>query len=68
MPTKYKTPYQAHKAELKRQQEYRNNNCVQFLVRFIKGADDDVIDKLKSIKNKPEYLRALIRADIEKNG
>lgn len=36
--------------------------------RFQKATDMDVVNKIKSQSNKVDYIRRLVRADIEKNG
>lgn len=47
--------------------KYKNTHYTQFKFRLKNIDDADVIEKLKSIDNKPEYFRLLIRADIQKN-
>lgn len=37
---------------------------VQYVFRFRMGADADVIEKLKSMPAKTEYIRRLIREDM----
>lgn len=38
---------------------------VQYVFRFRLGADADVIEKLRSTPAKTEYIRRLIREDME---
>ena len=39
---------------------------VQYIFRLRLEGDADIIAKLRSMPNKTEYLRRLVRADIEK--
>lgn len=41
---------------------------VQYVFRLRLDGDADVIARLRSIPNKTEYLRRLIRADMKKEG
>lgn len=40
------------------------NNTVQLRLELRKTTDSDVIEKLESVPNKSQYIKALIRADI----
>lgn len=50
--------------------DYKSNlKCTkQYQVRYAKSTNADVIAKLDSVPNRADYIRQLIRADIEKNG
>jgi hypothetical protein len=50
------------------QAKYDKENTVQFKVKLNKKSDADVIEHLRAQENKQNYIRQLIRADIEKNG
>ena len=36
----------------------------QLCIRFIRGADDDIIERLRSVPCKADYIRRLVRSDI----
>lgn len=38
----------------------------QLVLRLRNGADADVIERLQSVPEKTEYVRSLIRADMDK--
>lgn len=46
--------------------EYYARTTKQYGVQFRRGADADIIQKLDNVPSKIDYLRNLIRADIEK--
>lgn len=46
--------------------KYNAKQTVQFIIRLNKETDKALIDKLKSVKNRQGYIKALIKADIEK--
>lgn len=41
-----------------------NSTTTQFMFRFRNVADADVIERLKGIKGRTEYIRELVRRDI----
>lgn len=43
-----------------------DKKTTQYVFRFRNGADSDVIEKLKSVPAKTEYVRQLIREDMDK--
>lgn len=49
----------------KAQLEWTKNNTKQFKMGLHNVNDRDIIDKLRSVKNKQGYVKALIRKDIE---
>lgn len=50
------------------QNQYKIDHTVKFTIRFINDKDQDIIDKLQSQQNKTDYLRRLVREDIERGG
>lgn len=50
------------------QNQYKIDHTVKFTIRFINDKDQDIIDKLQSQQNKTDYLRRLVRDDIERGG
>lgn len=46
--------------------EWERANIKQVKLAFNKERDNDIIEKLKEVPNNTEYVRKLIRADIEK--
>ena len=48
------------------QDRWLAKNSVKLTIRFMAESDKDVIERLNSVPNKTDYLRKLIRADIEK--
>lgn len=65
---KYKTERQARAAQQKNLAKWQKENTVSVHIRFFAKGDSDVIQKLKSVENKADYIRKLIRADIVANG
>lgn len=45
--------------------EYYRRTTKQFKVQFRNEADSDIIEKLNSVPSKTDYLRKLIKKDIE---
>ena len=65
MPVKkYKNNYQARKARVKQINGYLKNNSTSFSFRFMNDKDSAVIEKLKKVSNKSDYIRQLIIKDI----
>lgn len=56
-------------AQLRAYEKYRKEKTTQFYVKFNNEKDADVIARLNSLQyvSKTEYLRRLIRKDIEEN-
>lgn len=48
------------------QAKYDATNCRFFRMKFNLKTDADVINKLESVPSKQDYIRQLIRADIQK--
>lgn len=48
------------------QDRWQKENMVQISFRFAKKRDAAVIEKLKSVENKADYIRSLILNDIKK--
>ena len=49
------------------QDKYNKEKTITVLIRLFKSTDADIIAKLDQQENKTGYIKALIRADIEKN-
>lgn len=54
----------ATEAQRRAKQRY-DAKTVQYVFRLRMDGDSDVIDKLKSVPNKTDYLRKLVRQDID---
>lgn len=48
------------------QDRWKKANTTAMMIRWVNKSDADIIQKLKSVPNKADYIRQLIRADIEK--
>lgn len=63
-------PHTRNSEELKKHtqynEKYNSNKTKLFGIRFIIGKDDDIISKLQSEPSVVNYLRRIIREDIEK--
>lgn len=46
--------------------QWHRENCVAVSFRFSKANDAAILEKLATVQNKTDYIRALINADIEK--
>lgn len=53
-------------SEKKSRAKYDAANTVQFKMKLNKKTDADILAKLEQAGNKQGYIKALIRADIEK--
>lgn len=62
---KYTTDKQRQAAAAKQRQESLNRTMKAISIRFHKVNDADVIAMLDQQENKADYIRQLIRADIE---
>ena len=49
-------------------QKFTKEKTVSVNLRLNKNTDADIIAKLESVPSKMGYIKALIRADMEKNG
>lgn len=47
--------------------KYLEKSTKAFCLRFMSESDADVIAKINSVPNKADYIRKLIRADLEKD-
>lgn len=47
--------------------EYYRRTTKQFKVQFRNEADSDIIEKINSVPSKTDYLRKLIKKDIEES-
>lgn len=48
------------------QKKYYRKNYYMYMFRINRAKNKDVVEKLQSVRNKSEYLRSLIIADIKK--
>lgn len=48
------------------QKKYQAEKCKQYLFRFTKTTDADIIEKLDSVPNRLGYIKELIRKDLQK--
>ena len=48
--------------------EYNAANYKQLIIRLHAVNDSDILAKLESVESKADYIRQLIRADIERPG
>lgn len=44
--------------------KYERENCLRFGVKFNNKTDAEVVNKLKSVPNKTDYIRQLVLNDI----
>lgn len=49
-------------------QKFTKEKTVSVNLRLNKNTDADIIAKLETVPSKMGYIKALIRADMEKNG
>lgn len=54
------------KAQLRAQAKYDKDNTLQIKLKLNRKTDKDIIDWLTDESNKQGYIKALIRADIER--
>lgn len=52
--------------KLKYNKQYQKENMKRFILTFHNVNDKEVIEKLNSVKNRADYIRQLILADIKK--
>lgn len=48
------------------QDRWKRENTTSMLIRWMNKGDADIIQKLQEVPSKADYIRNLIRADIEK--
>lgn len=63
---KYKNAVQARKAKERINRLYKSRAQTPFTIRFHNINDADVINKLKTVPNRCDYIRKLVRNDIQK--
>lgn len=56
----------ATKAQIKAQKKYDAANTKQFHLKLNRNTDWDVLEKLDSVPSKQGYIKALIRADLNR--
>lgn len=49
-------------------ERWQRENVVRITVKLNKHTDADILDKLETVESKQGYIKALIRADINKQG
>lgn len=54
------------KAQRKASKKYQLNNTKSYSIQLSKKYDADIITQLESVPNKTQYIKELIRQDIEK--
>lgn len=47
-------------------ERWQRENVVRITVKLNKHTDADILDKLETVKSKQGYIKALVRADINK--
>ena len=50
------------------QDRYHKAHTVSLTIRLMKNTEQDILQKLDSVPNKAGYIKALIRADMDKSG
>ena len=53
-------------AQRKASKKYQLNNTKSYSIQLSKKYDADIITQLESVPNKTQYIKELIRQDIEK--
>lgn len=48
------------------QDRWKKANTTTMMIRWMNVSDADIIAKLQTVPNRADYIRKLIRADIEK--
>ena len=56
----------ATEAQIRANAKYDAANTVQIKMKLNTKTDADILQKLDSVENKPGYINALIRADLQK--
>lgn len=54
-------------AKKKANAKWNKKNLKQFIFAFNKNSDADVIERLERVPNRTDYIRELVRKDIENN-
>ena len=57
--------YRGSKKHLQYMTGWNKEHLTSFTIRFNNETDKDIIDKLRKVDNKTDYLRQLITADIK---
>lgn len=52
--------------KLTRQQKYDKTHTTGLYVKLNNGTDRDILERLGAVENKQGYIKALIRADMNK--
>lgn len=52
---------------IERSKEWNKTNLKSVTIQFNKVSDKDIIDKLNEVSNRTDYIRQLIRKDIEQS-
>ena len=58
----------ASDARIRANAKYDAKHTRKIMLKLNKVTDADILDKLDSVPNKQGYIKALIKADIEKSG
>lgn len=66
MERKKLTPRQFQKNQQAAQRRWREAHAKNITLQFNNETDADILEKLGSVANKTDYIRQLIRADLEK--
>lgn len=64
---KYHTEKERRLAAFKATDKWRKKHMTRVVMRLRNEEDADVIAKLKSVPNKIEYIRSLVREDMKKS-
>ena len=68
MATKYRTERQARAAQQASVRKWTNAHMTSIAIRLHNENDADVIARIKAQPNQADYIRSLVRADVEKDG
>lgn len=58
-------PYKSKKAQNKATNAYKKKATIQLNIKLFKTSDASIIEHLKTISNKRQYIIELIRKDME---
>ena len=61
------TPKQKEKRIKEQQNRWKKEHYKAYTLRFNHVSDQDIIEKLESVENRADYIRNLIRKDMESN-
>lgn len=65
-PKLYQTEEERKKARTNTIENWKKANTTTFTIRLFNSTDAEVIEKIRSVENKTDYIRQLILKDIEK--